>query len=93
MDKNKILSTELISYIPQDILVHIISFLLKCECCQKTFINDSKVVICSICKRGWCGLCLKEWSYITYRPLKLRMPICKHCHYNNRQPNFCNYTK
>lgn len=65
----------------EDIILYIINYLIPCEVCRFTFVEDDPIIKCSICNRSWCLPCLQEQRYILRINNRI---ICKYCMYQER---------
>ncbi|GIS52483.1 MAG: hypothetical protein Ct9H90mP28_1990 [Paracoccaceae bacterium] len=64
--------------LPNDVIQHIQSFLIKCEYCQRFFdMNHSN--LCISCKRSWCDDCKRNTNFIGYSYHQLYIMACKYC--------------
>lgn len=80
--------------LPDELLRHIQSFLIVCECCQKYTVATART--CVFCKRSWCVNCdtdrLIGYCYFekctSPRDTHGELMTCRWCLYEKRVPRY-----
>lgn len=76
----------MLSLLPDELVRHIKSFLIVCECCHKLTV-DTKAMTCVFCKRSWCVECDVD-KYIGYSYFEVELLTCRWCLYELRIPRY-----
>ncbi len=77
--------------LPDEIIIHIKSFLIKCQNCNSYF-DEKSSNICVSCKKAWCIHCCKICpKYIGFYYHQLFIMTCHKCLIEYRLPSINTY--
>ena len=69
------------SQLYEDIILYILDYLIPCQVCRSTFVENDPIHTCSVCHRSWCIPCLQDQRSVSRINRKI---ICKYCMHQER---------